>query len=280
MYRLFQFIYKYRSLLFFLLLEIVCFWLVVQNNQYQRAAFFSSSNVVASTLMSVTSGVSSYFSLKVENEALAQENARLRELLERQRQSNRFVFKESRIDYEKIDQFVYTPANVINKSLFRFTNYLTIDKGTDDGLEAGMAVISKYGVVGKVKASSNKFATVISLLHSEFLVSSVLKRSGALCTTKWSGATTNEADLLYLPRHVDVQVGDTIITSGYNSLFPQGILVGKVRSASLGENEPFHEVTIELSTDFDNLQTVYVIKNKLKQQIDSLEAVSVEGYGE
>jgi rod shape-determining protein MreC len=251
--------------------------MIIGNNVVQRAAFFSSSNIVSTTVMNITNNVSSYVNLKTQNQTLAKENALLRERLERMRQSNRFVFREDNVAYDKIDLFEFTPANVVNKSLYRFTNFLTIDKGSEQGIESGLAVIGPTGVVGKVKAVSKDYSTVTSLLHTEFLVSTKLKSTGTLSTVKWDGQQTNKAELLYLPRHVEVNTGDTVVTSGYNSLFPEGILVGIVDDSRLRENEPFHEVTISLSTDFDNLHTVYVVKHRKKTEIDSLEIQITEG---
>ncbi|MEM7548813.1 MAG: rod shape-determining protein MreC [Bacteroidota bacterium] len=271
MYRLFQFIYKYRAFFLFLFLESVCAYLIIQNNQYQSASFLNSSNFLAASILKNTSRVSDYFTLQEKNRLLSEENALLRERLERLRQSSRFVNKELKIDYSKVDQFEYEPVEVINKSIARFDNYLTINKGYDSGIEPGMGVIGAEGIVGKVKATSRRFSTVVSVLHSEMLTSSLIKKSNTLCTTKWDGRDPTEARLLYVPRHLDINLGDSVVTSGYSIVYPQNILIGTIKEASIDENETFYNIRIDLATDFRDLKHAYVIKNKIVVEKDSLE---------
>lgn len=274
MYRLFQFIYKYRAFFLFLFLESVCGYLIVQNNQYQSASFLNSSNFLAASILKNTSRISDYFTLQEKNTLLSEENALLRERLERLRQSSKFVNKELDLDYSKIDQFEYEPVEVINKSIARFDNYLTLNKGADSGIKPGMGVIGSEGVVGKVKATSNRFSTVVSVLHSEMLTSSLIKKSNTLCTTKWDGKNPKEARLLYVPKHLEINLGDSIVTSGYNAVYPQSILIGTIKEASIGENDTFYDIVIDLATDFRDIKHAYVIKNRIVIEKDSLEQTS------
>ena len=171
-------------------------------------------------------------------------------------------------------QYTYIPAKVINNSARRINNYLTVDKGRKDGLEPGMGAISSFGVVGVVKTVSNNYATLYSLLHGEMQVSSLLSRLGVFCTTKWDGIDPLYANLLYIPRHVELQEGDTITTSGYNAIFPEGIPIGRIKSFNIEENETFYNVIIELSSDFQSLSHVYLISNYYRQGKDSVELLN------
>lgn len=271
MQRLFLFLYQYRAFLLFVALEIFSVWLIVRHNQYQGAAYFNSANRVAAHILQSKQNVNNYFNLKEVNKVLAEENAWLRETLITSRKSmqdSAIAKQEGPISSE---QFEFQPAKVINNSTRRFSNYITIDKGREDGIMPDMAVINSQGVVGKVKATSKHFSTVVSLLHPDLYVSSLIKNAGTLCTTKWDGHDPRQAELLYVPRHLKVEIGDTVVTSGYNAIFPPNTMIGIINRVDIKEDATFYDIDIALSTDFDALSYVYVIKNNAKEEIDSLE---------
>ncbi|MFN3403401.1 MAG: rod shape-determining protein MreC [Cytophagaceae bacterium] len=278
MHRLFLFLYRYRALLFFLFLEFICGWLIIRNNNYQGAAFFNTSNAVAGNILKTMSDVGAYFNLKEVKEELAAENALLRqELTIAQRKQNVYIEKES--DLTRINQFKFVPARVVNNSTARFYNYITIDKGTADGINPGMGVISPQGVVGKVKACSEHFSTVISLLHSKWSVSAKIK-GNIDGVVQWNAASPLTADLLYVGRHHNFSVGDTVVTSGYTAVFPEGIMIGRVKQFSIDQGKPFYKIDLSLSTDFTALSYVYVIDNLLREERDQLEKASNYGAEE
>ena len=268
---LFLFLFKYRTFFVFVILQILCFWLIISNNRYQSAAFFTSSNRLAASIMTTTDNVSDYFSLGAQNKKLAEENARLKRLLtEKQQISGYFPGKRVK-DTALLKQFNYMPAKVVKNSVNWSNNYITINKGDVDGIKRGMGVVSHNGIVGIVKSSSRHFSTITSLLHSNIFISSVIKRTGDLCSTTWGGRDPYQASLRFVPRHISLQKGDTIVTSGYNSIFDAGTLIGTVKETNIEENATFYEVTIDLATDFNSLSYVYVIENRLKIEKDSLE---------
>lgn len=271
MQRLFLFLYQYRAFLLFAFLELFSAWLIVRHNQYQGAAFLNSSNRLAANILRSKQNINNYFGLGVVNKTLAEENALLREMIA----SGGYIAVDSAGDstvYEREPgQFDFQVAQVINNSTRRASNYITINKGTSDGIEPDMAVVNSQGIVGKVKVASRHFATVISLLHPDFYVSSLIKRSGTLCTTKWGGPDPQVAELLYVPRHLQVQPGDTIVTSGYNAIFPPQTMIGVIKSVDISEDATFYDIDIDLATDFEALSYVYVVKNNAKGEIDSLE---------
>ena len=179
--------------------------------------------------------------------------------------------EDSGSDSTVIPQFEYISAKVINNSIRRVNNYLTINKGSADGVEPGMGVIGSWGIVGKVRATSRDFSTVYSILHSDMLVSSEIKRNNVLCTTTWTGEDPMYADLLYVPRHIKILKGDTVVTSGYNAIFPENEPIGVIDNFWINENETFFHVKVKLATDFRTLSYVYIIKNKFRAEKDSLE---------
>ncbi|MCA6408653.1 MAG: rod shape-determining protein MreC, partial [Cytophagales bacterium] len=222
MERLLKFLFEYRAFFTFLFLELFSAWLVVENNQYQSTAYFNTSNQIAATIISTSQTIREYFSLKDINSDLAVENSRLRKKLSQQDQillaRELSLFGDSTI----INRFDFTSAKVVNNSTRYYKNFITINRGKKDGIHAGMAAISQWGAVGKVKSVSEHYAVLISLLNIDEQVSSVIKRTGHFGTVQWDGTEPRFIDLKYIPRHVELKLGDTVVTSGYNSVFPEG----------------------------------------------------------
>ena len=276
MQKLFEFFYRYRILILFLLLEVFSFWLIVNNNTYQTASFFNSSNSFTGTVIKVQNNIESYFGLRSVNRELAEENRKLREILTKEQQKRRLYKEENliKIDTVKWNQFKYIAAEVINNSSAtstnRTSNYFTIDKGTNQGIVPGMGVLSVGGVAGKVKSCSGNFSTVTSMLHERWSLSSKIKRDNIDGITKWLGGDVTEADLQYVGKHHKVYVGDTIITSGYNSIFPQGVIIGTVKSVV--DDGKKYIIKVKLATDYSAMSYVYVVENKLQVEKDSLES--------
>lgn len=271
MERLFIFIYQYRAFVTFLILEIFCAWLIFEYNPYQSAKFFNSSGSLVARLSGFSYGVKEYFSLKETNLMLAEENARLRSRLEQRNQSLYSLEVHEITDPEIINRFEFVSAKVVNNSVNRFTNYITIDKGEDAGIAPGMAVVSPLGIVGKVKAVSEHYGVVTSLLNKDVMVSAMIKRTGHFGTVQWDGRDPQYVNLEFIPRHVDPMVGDTIVTSGYNAVFPAGTPIGMIEERELGAEKLFYKLRVRLSQDFRKLSYVAVVKSNLKAEQDSVE---------
>jgi rod shape-determining protein MreC len=271
MQELFVFIYKRRAFFSFILLELLALWLVFNQNSYQHFAYLSTSNRLSAEIFDATSSTQSYFDLASRNDSLAKENALLRNELSNSQ--NGYGSVPGKITYQHI------AARAINNSVSFVNNYLTIDRGSLDGLQPGMGVMGTNGVVGKVKACSKHFSTVYSVLHANMPISSQLKKNKHLCTTKWEGYDYTEASLLNLPMHVVVEVGDTVVTSGHNAVFPPEAAIGIVSHVEKRPDEIFQTVRLKLSTDFANLDHVYVVKNIYLSEKDSLEKTSTPDAG-
>lgn len=267
MLRLLNFLYYYRAFLTFLSLEALCAWLWIENSQYQNTKFFNSANRVAASIIGFSERSRDYFSLIDVNKELAEENATLRTLVEQLtlREETLLLPGDTLVRYD------FVSARVINNNVAQFKNHLTINRGTDMGLAPGMAVISGAGAVGKIKSVSTHFSVVTSLLNTDEQVSSLLKRTGNFGTAQWDGTDPRIINLLYIPRHVQPQPGDSVVTSGYNAVFPEGILIGIVREVDLKKEAQFYDIRVELAQDFGRLAFVKVIKSQLKDELDSLE---------
>ncbi|HEU5290176.1 MAG TPA: rod shape-determining protein MreC [Cyclobacteriaceae bacterium] len=271
MERIFLFLYHYRAFFTFLVLQLFCSWLIVENNQYQGASFFNSSNSFVANINGFSQNVSEYFSLREVNEMLAEENTRLRKSLEERNRSFSDLVLGGHTDSTIIKRFDFVTAKVVNNSVSRFTNFITINKGSNEGIEAGMAVISPQGVVGKVKMTSDHFSVVTSVLNIDIMISGVMKRTGYFGTIQWDGDNAEFTRLNFIPRHVDPQPGDTIITSGYSGIFPEGILIGTIAEKNLRDGAPFYDLKVKFSQDFRKLTYVAVVKSNLLPELDSLE---------
>lgn len=264
MQRLLNFILNNKGFFTFLTLEVLCAWLIVRNNDYQGAQFFNSSNTVAANMLAVSQNAFNYIDLKNVNFELAQENARLRQLIEMK------TNPISQSDSTVLKRFDFVHAKVVNNSVDLFRNFITIDKGQYDRITSGMAVLNSNKVVGKVKTVSANFAVVISLLNLDENVSAMISRTKNFGTVKWDGRDPRYTSLLFIPRHVTPLPGDSIVTSGLNAVFPEKILVGIVSRAHLNPNGLFWDIQVALAQDFTRLQHVEVIRSLLKPEMDSI----------
>lgn len=279
MLRILQFLYSLRAFLLFLLLELVAIWLIVSNNSPQGAAFFNSSNAVFGSVLKTQSDISGFLDLADANEDLLEQNARLLSQLE--------GIKPSRdsISYEPLDSaFVakhdYKSARVVAQTLRFAQNHLTLDKGESDGVKPGMGVFNHSGIVGRIKSVSENYSVAISVLNTGLLISSKIKSSEVYGSINWDGQNTKEAKMLYVPRHVKTQAGDTVVTSGYNAIFPEGLAVGIIKKVEQGDDQNYLNIVVELSTDFSKINYVYLVENTQIEELDSLyqEAEIVNEY--
>lgn len=275
MERLFIFFYQYRAFFTFLFLEVLCAWLIIENNQYQSARFFNSSNSTVAVLNTISQDIREYFLLRNINSTLAEENAFLRSRLEQYNQLEEVNRPHLIGDSAMIKQFDFISAKVVNNSVNRFTNYLTINRGSASGIASGMAVISPLGAVGKVKAVSRHFSVVTSILHKDYRLSVLMTRTGYFGSVSWDGKDPDIVQLNFVPRHVDPHKGDSVVTSAYNAVFPEGVMVGVIEEVNKNEGL-FYDLQVRLSQDFRKLSYVEVVRSHLKHEQDSLEMQFIE----
>ncbi|MEO9868975.1 rod shape-determining protein MreC [Ekhidna sp.] len=263
MQRLLDFLYQQRELAVFIGLEILSVWLLINFNNRYNASFLNSSNEAAASLTRTSNNIDNYFNLTEVNEQLMLENEHLQQELRMLRTK-----KDSFLD--TVDQYQVIGARVINNTFDRSVNFVTISAGRKDSVQVGMGVISAFGVVGQVKSVTNNFATIYSLLHPKLLISSKVKRTDTKCTVQWDQEIYDRASLKYIPRHIPLKEGDSIVTSGFNSVFPEDVLIGLVDELYLEEHMTFYEAKIKLATDFTSLNQVFVINDLMKEEKDSL----------
>lgn len=266
-----DFFARSRHFILFVLLEVLCFYFIINTSNYWSATYFNTSNRYAAKVLAWSNAANEYAGLRKVNADLALENQRLNTQLTRLLQSKPAAPEQYRADSAFANRFAYTVAKVLDNTTQFTDNYLTIDKGTDDGIRPGMGVISATGVVGKVNVCNQHFSVVTSILHSQYLISSRLVKADEIGPAKWDGTDPHLLKLLDISRYKPVEKGDSVVTSGQNSTFPPGIMVGRVRSIGVQPNETFHDITLNLSTNFRNLSFVYVIENRLQPEQEQLE---------
>jgi rod shape-determining protein MreC len=273
MRNLLLFIWRHYFFFVFLSLETLCIYFVVQNSYYQRASFVNSSNNLSANVLKTSKNVEDYFYLKDVNERLANENAELRSRL---LESYAVIYNDLHTvkDTSIRQKYTFTSAKVVNNSTNRRNNYLTLDKGSRQGIKKDMAVITNTGIVGQIKDISENFCTVMSMLHSKTIVSAKIKKDGSYGPLTWDGLDFEYATLSDIPTHVRFVKGDTIVTSAYSLTFPENIKIGTVESWERKSGAYFYTVKVKLLTDFKKLSHVYIVNNLLKDEQDQLEKKS------
>ncbi len=272
MLSLLEFLSRNRNFIVFVLLEVLCFWLISRSNTYWGATYFNTSNYYVAKVLSVSNSVRDYTNLKEENRYLAEENVKLNQLVTELTQLNTSDAPPSYYaDSTYAKRFKYTVAKAIKSELYHADNYITIDKGTKDGIRPGMGVLSASGIVGRVRSCSENFSVVTSILHSQFMVSTRLIRSNEIGTAQWPGIDTEIIELSDISRYKPVEAGDTAVTSNFNSVFPPDIMVGIVKNVKTRPDQTFYDIDLSLSTDFRNLTYVYVVENSMVKEEQELE---------
>ena len=270
MRNLLQFIARYSNFLIFLILEVVAFILISTCNEYQQSAVWSGANRIAAGTNNIKTNVAEYFGLRAANAELAEENARLKaELMLLANDMEVVAERDSGYVYSHLD-WEYIPAKVIGMSTNKQHNYLTINKGARDSIKVDMGVIGADGVVGIVSAVGEKYALVVPIIHTKISISSRLKSNGQIGGTSWSGRNYRQVNLTEMARHVAVNQGDTVVTSGLTDVFPEGLMVGVVSETELGAGDNYHQTVVELSTDYKALKYVQVLHNNNDKMTDKI----------
>ena len=270
-------ILKYHFTIIFILLEVLSFSLIVLHNNYQRTVFSGYTASFFGAISSIVTTVDDYFYLKVTNDKLVAENTDLRNKIEELKAINREIQTDTL--WQDIDSistdYIYKTAEIINSSFNKTKNYITIDKGTQEGINSEMAVCSGDGVIGIVERVSRHYAKVLPLINANLRVSAKIKKNGYYGSLQWDGSDYRYSFLNDIPFHVNAEVGDTIVTSGFSSIFPEGKLIGFVESVNK-ETANFLTIKVKLATDFKRISDVYIIANTRKEEQQALEGNSYE----
>ena len=275
MRELFDFFIRNSKWFVYALFVVASCMLLFQGNPYQHHIYLTSANAVSSAVYETANNVTSYFNLRDINEDLNRRNAALEKevinLREKLQQYSEKEFSDTLVPDAGTDHFDFIVAHVINNSISKPYNYLTIDKGSDDGVKAELGVIDQNGVVGIVSVTGRKNARVISLLNPNRRLSCKIKNSDHFGSLVWDGNDPTTALLEELPRHTVYNPGDTIVTSGYSAVFPPGLPVGIILDDNRDHNENFFTLKIRLFADFTALGNVQIVTNNYGEELAKIE---------
>jgi rod shape-determining protein MreC len=269
-----RFLAKYSTILLFLLMESISLYLLFNYNNFQQGTLFSTANHLNGFLYSVEESVTGYFNLRINNESLLRENSNLQIKLANMESALRTYTDSTDIPLLRVkeaEEFSLIPARVIQNSVTHFRNYVTLNVGKSEGIKPEMGVANADGIVGVVSLVSQHYAVVIPVLHKDQRFSCKLKNSNATGSLAWDGFDRRFATLEEIPPYVNVSKGDTITTSGFSAVFPEGIMVGTVEDYEVSKDANYLTLKVRLSTNFDALSNVRVIRYKHRDELKKLE---------
>lgn len=279
MHNLTEFLAKHNHWFVFLVLEVVSMVLLFRYNSYQGSVWFSSANAVTGKVYEWDSAVESFFSLSGVNSQLTQRNAFLEQQVRMLDDSIARLTHSQEVAVARLSNMVpfqgcrLIPAKVVANMVNRYDNLMTIDKGSADGVKRDMGVVCGMGVVGIVYLVSEHYSIVIPALNSHSNISCTIQRRGYFGYLRWRGGSSQLAYLEDVPRHAHFKLGDNVVTSGYSSVFPPGVMVGKVLHVFNSADGLSYRVQVKLSTDFARLRDVCLVDDSaLQERIDLMRA--------
>lgn len=275
---LINFLIRYSVVFLFVFLEILSLLLIARSQGYQRSVMLSSANNTVGQIYIASNSVVEFFKLRTANENLSEENTKLKNrVLQLENQLGAITdtidnstWKNARIAPEK--EYAYISAKVIRNTTGMLQNYMTINKGSNDGITPDMGVVGDEGVVGIVKNVSPKFSVVIPVLNPKIQINCKFKKNNYTGPLVWNGKDSRYANLTDIARHVKFSLGDTLITSGLTKTFPEGIMVGTINDYNIKQSDAYFNIQVKLAVNFRALTHVKVInylnyyeQNKLEQ---------------
>ena len=263
MQNLIRFFRMYNVLIIFLLLQAYSINLYLNNNSFQNTLVINNVNNYKGKLYSISNNISDYFSLKDINKLLLEENNKLHNLLSSQKSN----FSQN----EKKMKFI--SGKIVNNSVHKRNNFITLNKGKKHGIITGMGVICESGVLGIVHSTTENYCLIISILNKESAISISLKRQNNYGSLKWNGFNYKKANIESIPNHVKIQLGDTIITNGYSTIFPAGINIGTIDYFKKNDKTGNQDITINLFTDFNNIKYAYIVSSEQSKEQLNLEGL-------
>lgn len=271
MRNLFSFILRNHAFILLILLEAFSFVLVFNFNNYQKSKFLNSSSRITARIYESYSRITDFLSLPSVNRQLSQENARLRSLMGISTGVSPIPSSEFQQFADQENLYRFIPARIISNSVDRQHNYITLDKGSVNGIKPDMGIITINGVAGIITNVSPYYSTGMSLLNTRWNISAKLRKNNYFGSLVWDGKNYQKALLKEIPFHVSISTGDTIVTSGYSTIFPEGILLGTIDTFEKEGGENFFTIHVKLSVDFKSISFVEVIENTKKEEIEMIQ---------
>lgn len=252
----------------FLLLLGISFALIIKSHSFHRSEYINSANNLTGGVYKNINSINEYLSLKEKNEVLAEENARLKELL--------FNKKDTVLNFKKLkfnEALFYTvkKAKVIKNSYNTKENYLTINAGKKDSIRSSMGVVNEKGIVGIIEKTSKNYATIISILNTRLKINAKIKNSDHFGSLNWDGKNVGYIQLIDVPRLANIKKGDSIVTGADSDIFPENIPIGKIDKVFIDTKTNYYTINVRLFNDMTALGYVYIISNSHKEEKQELE---------
>lgn len=268
MYNVIQLLVQYGAHILFVVLEILCFTLIVNHNNTQKDIFLNSSNIFAGKIEEQRSNLVEYSNLRNLNDSLLRENANLIENLISIEYSNENIPASDTV----LSQYSLIPTKIVNSTINLRNNNFTLNKGSREGVHQDMGVVASHiGLIGIVRNVSENFAHVISLLNRQTKISCAVKNRNGHGTLTWENMDPLRMTLESIPKHEKILVGDTVITSGFSTMFPRGILVGTIESYEVPSGSNSYAITVKLFNDLTSVKYAYVIQNRFAAEQTEIE---------
>lgn len=252
-------------------MELLCMFLVVNNNNGQNAIFNSTFSAFSNSITNQADGLTQFINLTSVNDSLARENSNL--LQERDNALFIQTIQKDSVQIPETEQmYTFTAAKVTSNSTNLNNNSLFINRGKKHGITKSMGVIGagSSGVIGIVKSTTDNFSRILPILHRQSKISASIKRNNFYGSLIWKGGNPTKVNLSDIPKHANLVKGDTVQTSGYSSIFPEGIMIGTVDTFWLQEGTNFYDIKVNLSIDLSNIKYVYVVENLMKKELEEL----------
>ena len=270
MQQIINFIIRYKNFLLYLFFLMVSLGFTIQSHSYHQSSFFNSSSWLTGNIYETSYGISSYFGLDEENKKLVEENQQLRKLL-----FNRSYGGDTLVLDSIQATYTITSGQVIKNSYADRRNYITINKGEKDSVKPDMGVITTKGILGIIENTSNGFATVQSILNVNSNINAKLKNTNHFGSLVWNEETFDVVQLIDIPKLVPLHVGDTIVTGGMSSIFPENIPIGTIKKFDLDNAQSFWHIDVSLFNDMTNIKNLYIVNNTDRAEVLKLEEDTV-----
>lgn len=261
---------RFHVFILFMLLEGFAISLIFQSHKYQEVKFLNTSNALVGTVLSYVNGFNTFIHLGTNNKALVEENAMLKQQIQYQ---NKYPIDSNLPRNSNLYTFDYVVAKIENNSVNKNINYITINKGSNDGLQKGLGVVSSNGVVGIITNVSPNFSLVMSVISIKTLIGVRHKNTNALGNLRWNGSDPNILQIDGFSKTLPVKKNDTLVTAGFSSIFPPNLIVAMVKDVKPDEGSSFYNINVHLTNNISSLSYVYVVKNKKKNELDSLQRI-------
>lgn len=264
---------RHHLFLLFLALEAIAFGLLFRYNRYHRSNYINATTAITGNVFSAVQSVKDFLILSQSNSQLASENAHIKNTLASSYKSNRISFQNI-YDSVFVKNWQYIDCKIVFNSLNKQNNILIIDKGSRHGIKPETGLVTDKGIIGIIRYVSTNYSSVVSLLNTSISVSAKLKKSGHFGTLHWDGVNNQYCWLNDIPTHIIINNGDTVVSSGYSSIFPEGILIGVTEDVNRSDDMNFFQIKIRLIQDFSTITHAYSVQNIFKEEIDSLKTIT------